>query len=625
MSMTINAFVICLIVVFTYRPFITNLDKCKYILLGSISFTLPYFYHQTVLSVREYEMNQTLPILQDNSSRWAESVDSVMDNSSATPFRDSLTLLCTSIWTVSICGLISRWHFPIVSVNPQSHAFLIRLIRYGLSLIFTFFSLYCQLKACYILSYALFSMGIMFYLSGAYIFRRWKSTSLSWLISGSLIYGAICSSPRILAFFLNDYQGLVVLLAGVIMCNTLDYLDTIMNTYPYLISRNEKTLASCQNAFSLGYWLALFKLVSQMPSENDLPIEPIQDLKTALAALGPASRSWKTMAMLFPSHLRQDLCLLYAFFRQADDLVDNTLTTEAGKTSLGLLRRFFKELFSQPTWDGPDSTLPSHVDWAYYQSHLDETSLAIFRNVARISHYLCPRAMGELTEAWSLDLEGLPMEQQKDLLHYAALISGTFGELCTCLIMYKTGRGNWNGKDSFVRQNKVLERARATGQCLQLINIARDIVADSIEGRCYVPLTYMAQPGPIYRQLKVVRKPRQLGEATLKSYAIRILQLADQTSEKAQRGINGLPEEVQDSIRAAFDIYRAIGPVLLKDSEFPLRAKVPKMQQQAIAFRSLYGFHGPVSHFFSSIYYQVVFFLSEPLAGIFSKTKAYKL
>jgi phytoene/squalene synthetase len=77
--------------------------------------------------------------------------------------------------------------------------------------------------------------------------------------------------------------------------------------------------------------------------------------------------------------------------------------------------------------------------------------------------------MSELTDAWEHDLKGEPVKRQEDLLHYAALISGTFGELCTCVIMYKTGHGNWNGHDKISRDEEVLSRARATGQVKYLL------------------------------------------------------------------------------------------------------------------------------------------------------------
>lgn len=110
----------------------------------------------------------------------------------------------------------------------------------------------------------------------------------------------------------------------------------------------------------------------------------------------------------------------------------------------------------------------------------------------------------------------------------------------------------------------------------------------------------------IYHILKVARNPMQVGETTLKSFSLRILSLADQISDKAQKGIDGLPNEVQDSIRAAFEIYMAIGPTLRDDPGFPIRAKVPKRQQQWIALRCIYGFRGPVARAMTSTLYDTV-------------------
>ena len=175
--------------------------------------------------------------------------------------------------------------------------------------------------------------------------------------------------------------------------------------------------------------------------------------------------------LLGPRPFCQDLCLLYAFFRTADDLVDDAPTPEQCSENLVTIRRFLRDVFSpakasdNPTLD----TLPSHINWYQYAELLpNEEVLVIFKNFARIAHYLCSRAMFELTDAWELDLLGKPVKKQNDLLDYAALISGTFGELCTCAIMYKTGHGNWGKQlDNAARDEDVLSRARATGQvCL---------------------------------------------------------------------------------------------------------------------------------------------------------------
>ncbi|KAG1238145.1 hypothetical protein G6F68_018777 [Rhizopus microsporus] len=60
----------------------------------------------------------------------------------------------------------------------------------------------------------------------------------------------------------------------------------------------------------------------------------------------------------------------------------------------------------------------------------------------------------------------------------------------------------------------------------------------------------------------------------------------------------------------------AIGPTLRNDPGFPVRAKVPKRQQQWIALRCIYGFRGPIARAFSSIYYQATSFYFDSFARL---------
>jgi hypothetical protein len=324
-------------------------------------------------------------------------------------------------------------------------------------------------------------MGALWYISGPYLARRWKTVIIASFLS-SVIGFFICYTSYNSCLNLLSYQDWALFgTLLVISCNVLDHLDALLNTYPHLAVGNDiQKKTKIQSPTSISYWMAIATLILNMPSETDLHPGPIQDLQTAIKVLGPASRSWKTMAALFPTNLRQDLCLLYAFFRTADDLVDDAPTPAQCKENLVIIRRFLREVFikkgdpkdNRQSENSPsrDLTLPNHVNWNYYAQVLPTSDvIAVFRNFARISHYLCPRAMSELTDAWEHDLKGEPVKRQEDLLHYAALISGTFGELCTCVIMYKTGHGNWNGHDKISRDEEVLSRARATGQVKYLL------------------------------------------------------------------------------------------------------------------------------------------------------------
>ncbi|KAG1241745.1 hypothetical protein G6F68_016522 [Rhizopus microsporus] len=158
--------------------------------------------------------------------------------------------------------------------------------------------------------------------------------SSSLLISSLVGYLACYSSKSFFLSTLTFQNWLAFSFLLVVACNAVDHLDAILNTYPHLVTCDKSKQAKLQNAFTATYWIAMFKLVSNMPSETELHSGPIDDLNTAIRALGPASRSWKTMAALFPSNLRQDLCLLYAFFRTADDLVDDAPTPKECEDNL---------------------------------------------------------------------------------------------------------------------------------------------------------------------------------------------------------------------------------------------------------------------------------------------------
>ncbi|KAI8140739.1 Squalene/phytoene synthase-domain-containing protein [Fennellomyces sp. T-0311] len=457
---------------------------------------------------------------------------------------------------------------------------------------------------------------MLYLFAGPYLFRRWRVVVATVCFTAYIGYMGtqVNSETSLLASWtVADWICASFVFAG--STAALDYWDAILNTYPYLATDNIEDHARMQDPTRIPYWINLIKAMMNLSSEAELDPEPIEDLKASIRSLGHTGRSWKTMSILFPSNLRQEMCILYAWFRVCDDIVDDMDPKIYGTFALDLVRKFLNEVFHsgknrnsatvpQATKFGKaalqDPSVPSMIDWDYYAQYLNETQLATLRGFSRLAPILCPKAAFALTEAWKIDIHRQAMKSQDDLVDYAGLISGRFAELCTCVIMYKSGRGNWSGVDPIARNDEVLKRARATGQCLQLINIARDLITDSLEGRCYVPLQYMTTRRT-YKTLKDARDPVRIGENTLKGYAVQILKLADRLTGQAQIGIDGLPYEVRDGVRAAFEIYSAISPAIRTAQGFPKRAKVPKSRQQIIAFSCIYGFHPGLTRTFHNI------------------------
>ncbi|ORZ07138.1 Squalene/phytoene synthase-domain-containing protein [Absidia repens] len=549
-----------------------------------------------------------------------------------------ITNICLYVW-----AFLTRWTFPILYIGVLDSPLKNQTLRYSGSIFFTCLGYLClnvtlSTEESYTLSAACcFMLGLMWQYSGAYYYRRRYALGATVVLS-TLVSRGLVQAPR--DSLLHEWHtmewGLVTLVIVTASC-LLDNADAIVNTYP-----PQPNMTQLQTPTTWTYWRTMVSTIRHVLARQHLLCpDPVADLVEVIKGLGPASRSWKTMAALFPTNLRQDLCILYGFFRACDDLVDDAPTLPERHHNLQLIRAYFRLVITHTpstaaakvkTMDNVnkdtimDPTLSHHgqVDWLALWHRLGENKMAFasFRSLARISGVLCPKAADDLCTAWKLDLAGKPMATQQDMMHYAALISGKFGELCTCVIMFKTGHGNWNGSDLIARNNHVLARATATGQCLQLVNIARDIVSDSLDNRCYVPLSYMSSsphantttttgsnssssgtpstttPGSgknnhsnaTYHLLKH-RKAERVGNDKIKAFAVRILDVADQLTTKAQLGIDGLPTEVQQGIRAAFEIYMAIGPIIRHDLVFPRRAKVPTWKKQWIALRCIYGFH----------------------------------
>lgn len=112
------------------------------------------------------------------------------------------------------------------------------------------------------------------------------------------------------------------------------------------------------------------------------------------------------------------------------------------------------------------------------------------------------------------------------------------------------------GHRSLTASEKVtVERAREMGQALQLVNIARDVAKDAVQGRVYVPLAWFPSASDL---LSVLLRPPTTGTGLAPTYApytIPLLKLADSLRRHAAPAISLLPRGARGGTRAMVASY----------------------------------------------------------------------
>lgn len=303
--------------------------------------------------------------------------------------------------------------------------------------------------------------------------------------------------------------------------------------------------------------------------------QTLQDLSISWDILKKASKSFYTASAVFPSYARQDLGILYGFCRATDDLCDDeSVSVETRKDQLNLTRHFVQEIFSQKT------NTPV-VDWDFYSRQLPSSCVSAFKTFTRLRHILHVDAIEELLEGYEWDLERKPVLNQNDLYKYSACVASSVGEMCTRILLFH----DYRLSDSWI-----IARAREMGMVLQLTNIARDIVTDSQElGRCYLPMDWLTvdETNSI-----AAGKARDLGDVRLLQLSKKLIRDAESIMKTANKGIDALPFHCQGGVKAACNVYAAIGHVIMNEGHsYPTRAHIKSSGRSKIALLSVYDLY----------------------------------
>lgn len=162
---------------------------------------------------------------------------------------------------------------------------------------------------------------------------------------------------------------------------------------------------------------------------------------------------------LLPEPQRRGMDALYAFAREADDIVDHDAPAQERRLAL---EHFTQEL-EQTLHSGSESPL----------------SLSLRDTVQRFE--IPHQHLFDLLDGCAMDLEPRRYATWQELREYCLKVASSVGLACLCI---------WNCRNPAARQPAI-----DCGLALQLTNILRDIRADAALGRIYLPLEDLARFG----------------------------------------------------------------------------------------------------------------------------------
>jgi phytoene synthase len=249
-------------------------------------------------------------------------------------------------------------------------------------------------------------------------------------------------------------------------------------------------------------------------------VHTVADLSACRELLRAGSKSFSAASRLLPGHVRDAATILYAFCRDADDLVDVHV---GGEKAVARLR------------DRLD-----HIYAGTPRAFATDRALA-----AVVVRYAMPRTLLDaLIEGFEWDAQGRRYATLAELQAYAARVAGTIGAMMAVLMGARTPAA--------------IARACDLGVAMQLTNIARDVGDDARAGRIYLPLDWLRDAG--------IDPERLLAEPGITDELRRVvhdlLRVADDLYAGVEAGIARLEPACRPGINAARFIYAEIGHVV---------------------------------------------------------------
>ena len=345
----------------------------------------------------------------------------------------------------------------------------------------------------------------------------------------------------------------------------------------------------------LWRWSTIQSLWSHFVS-SDAPSLPSKELPSSttslvksIEVLERASRSFAAASYLLPWDLRVDLCSLYAFCRASDDLIDEAAHSSQVK------RKRLKGLYALL-----DIAYTEKGDAAAVEAHVialagDAASTTVFRDLHSVARTLCdfrhilPRSLWEqLLDAYAIDVRleeeasradgtGVGyLSTREELEQYAQGVAGAIGEMCTRVILHRSGYLHAQAMNEEKRWAPVIAAARRMGVSLQYVNIARDAADDfTVLKRCYIPRSMLGQD--LIVRLESEGKNKKAEGATpgelLRPCALELARIAGAEYDAAFPAIAKIPiASARSGFRVACAVYTDIATAIRAQSPDEIRS-----------------------------------------------------
>ena len=238
-------------------------------------------------------------------------------------------------------------------------------------------------------------------------------------------------------------------------------------------------------------------------------------LSAADAVLKKKGRSFHWARRLLCAEHAARATRLYSFCRYLDDLADEASSVDDSRLALAQARLSIKSANSD--------------------NLVIQDGISLIRECA-----INPWTVGELIDGVSSDLDTVCIADLDGLLRYCYQVAGTVG-LMMCKVLDADDSAAW-------------PHAVDLGIAMQLTNICRDVQADALAGRRYLPGSMVGNMAAAELVHPVAAKQDQIQCCIRK-----LLDIADGYYRSGELGLSYLPLGARTGILTAARLYRAIG------------------------------------------------------------------